>query len=121
MRAAGIQGYRWEKHDGCRERLVGDKQSRGSVCLGFLRGDSSSQSLSNGNQLTANKAIASQGLFAFVVDLQRGGLCLLCFILPNPSKGGKRHLYRAEFTLSPPDFIELPYEFSQSERFADTP
>lgn len=62
-------GILLEKHDGCSERLEGDKQSRGSVCLGFLRGDRSSQSLSNGNQLTANKAIARLGLFAFVVDL----------------------------------------------------
>ena len=68
-RAVGIQGYFLKKHGGCRGKLERDKQSRGSVCLGFLRGDSSSQSLSNGNQLTANKAIARLGLFAFVVDL----------------------------------------------------
>lgn len=49
----------------------GQTNSQWSVCLGFLRGESSSQSLSNGNQLTANKAIARLGLFAFVVDLWR--------------------------------------------------
>ena len=53
---------------GAEKGLGGDKQSRQSVCLGFLSRDSSSQSLSNGNQLSANKAIARQGLFVFVVD-----------------------------------------------------
>lgn len=56
LRGTGIQGYCFEKHAECGERLARNKQSQGSVCLGFLRGDSSSQSLSNGNQLTANKA-----------------------------------------------------------------
>lgn len=44
-----------------------------------------------------------------------GEVCLLCFILPRPSEGGERNLYRVEFTLSPADFIA----FSQSKRFAD--
>lgn len=34
------------------ERSLRQTKSRWSVCLGFLRGDTSSQSLSNGNQLT---------------------------------------------------------------------
>lgn len=36
-----------------------------------------------------------------------GGLCLLCFILPRPSKGGERILYRVGFTLSPKDFYRV--------------
>ena len=82
----GIQGYCLKKHGGCGERLEGDKQSRGSVCLGFLRGDSNSQSRSNGNQLTANKAIARPGLFAFVVDFWRGGLLFIVLYSPKPLK-----------------------------------
>lgn len=80
------------------ERLEGDKQSRRSVCLGFLRVDSSSQSLSNGNQLTANKAIARLGLFAFVVDLWRGLLFIVLYS-SKPLKRGKRNLYRVESLL----------------------
>lgn len=92
-RAGGIQGFCWEKHDGCRERVVGGKQSRGSVCLGFLSGDSSSQSLSNGNQLTTNKAIARLGYLLLLWTFRGRGFCLLCFILPSPSKEGKRNVY----------------------------
>lgn len=81
LQGIGIQGYHFEKHAECGERLARNKQSQGSVCLGFLRGDSSSQSLSNGNQLTANKAIAWQRLFAFVVDLWVGLLFIVLYSL----------------------------------------
>lgn len=69
----------------------GQTNSQWSVCLGFLRGDSSSQSLSNGNQLTANKAIARLGLFAFVVDLwrrwgRRGGSVYCALFSQDPPK-----------------------------------
>lgn len=72
--------------------LEGDKQSRWSVCLGFLRGDSSSQSLSNGNQLTANKAIARLGLFAFVVDLKRGA-SVYCALFSEAPQKEAREIY----------------------------
>lgn len=83
-----------ELHNGCGEKLEGDKQSRWSVCLGFLRGDSSSQSLSNGNQLTANKAIARLGLFAFVVDLSRGASVYCALFSQAPQKEARENYTR---------------------------
>lgn len=77
----GVAGWRRGRQG------LGQTNSQWSVCLGFLRGDRSSQSLPNGNQLTANKAIARLGLFAFVVDLWRwcgrGGVLFIVLYSPK--------------------------------------
>lgn len=90
----GVAGRRRGKNG-----LWGQTNSQWSVCLGFLRGDSSSQSLSNGNQLTANKAIARLGLFAFVVDLWRwwwwggAGWAVYCALFSQDPPKEAREIY----------------------------
>lgn len=90
----------------------GQTNSQWSVCLGFLRGDSSSQSLSNGNQLTANKAIARLGLFAFVVDLWRrwwgaGGVLFIVLYSPKALQRRREKFVQGRVYFEPCGFYRV--------------
>ena len=90
----GSPGYCFEKHDQMQGKVKGKQTKERSVCLGFLRRDSSSQRRSNGNRLTRTTARPGYLLLLKTLDVCAGGLsvyCLLC--CKGPPREAQRNVY----------------------------